>query len=75
MEQEDGNINPVNWANWAPAVFSLLGVAVGTAGSLLGVHLSTRTAKEQARAQQAAALRLVRQPVRPEIMEVIVQRS
>jgi hypothetical protein len=53
----------VNWSNLAPAVFSLLGVAVGTVGSLLGVHLSTRTAKEQARAQQVAALRLERKEI------------
>jgi hypothetical protein len=53
----------VNWSSWAPAVFSLLGVAVGTAGSLLGVYLSTRTAKEQAEAQQVAALRLERKEI------------
>jgi len=53
----------VNWSSLVPAVFGLLGVAVGTAGSLFGVHLSTRTAKEQARAQQLAALRLERKEI------------
>ena len=53
----------MNWSSWAPAIFSLIGVAVGTAGSLLGVYLSTRTAKEQAKAQQAAELRLERKTI------------
>ena len=53
----------MNWSSLAPAIFSLLGVAVGTAGSLLGVYFSTRTAKEQAKAQQAAELRLERKEI------------
>jgi hypothetical protein len=50
----------MNWSSWAPA---LLGVVVGIAGSLLGVYLPTRIAKEQAEAQQAAALRLERKEI------------
>lgn len=53
----------MNWSNLAPAIFSLLGVAVGTAGSLLGVYFSTRTAKEQAKAQREAELRLERKEI------------
>jgi hypothetical protein len=53
----------VNWSNWALAVFSLIGVALGTIGSLITSYLSTRTTKEQAEAQQAAALRLERKEI------------
>ena len=53
----------MNWSSWAPAVFSLLGVALGTTGSLVGSYLSTRTTKEQAETQQAAALRLERKEI------------
>jgi hypothetical protein len=53
----------MDWTALAPAVFSLLGVALGTTGSLLGVYYAQRTAREQLRLQHDAALRTERKEV------------
>jgi hypothetical protein len=43
-----------------PAIFSLVGVALGAAGSVAAAYFATRTSNEQARAQQQAELRAER---------------
>jgi hypothetical protein len=47
----------MNWTVLVPAVFSLVGVAVGAGGSLAAAFFATRASGEQARAQQRSALR------------------
>jgi hypothetical protein len=39
-----------------PAVFSLVGVALGTAGSIIVGYFSTRAAREQAKIQRETTL-------------------
>jgi hypothetical protein len=53
----------MDWATLGPAVFSLVGVALGTIGSLLGVFYAQRTAREQARLQHLTAMRNERKEV------------
>jgi hypothetical protein len=53
----------MDWATLGPAVFSLVGVALGTIGSLLGVFYAQRTAREQARLQHLTARRTERKEV------------
>ncbi|GAA4866797.1 hypothetical protein [Actinomycetospora straminea] len=47
----------MDWAVLGPAVFSLVGVAVGALGSFGGVLITQRTTKQQAAVQLAAARR------------------
>lgn len=47
----------MDWAVLGPAVFSLVGVAVGALGSVGGVLLTQRTTKQQAAAQLLTARR------------------
>jgi hypothetical protein len=49
--------------NWSSLAAAFLGAVVGGAASLMGVYLTTRTTKEQAEAQQLAALRLERKEI------------
>jgi hypothetical protein len=53
----------MDWSGVTPAIFSLIGVALGTAGSLLGVYYAQRTARYQATLQHATALRDERRDV------------
>lgn len=50
----------MDWAVLAPAIFSLIGVAVGAAGSFGGVLVTQRTTRQQARAQLETARRTER---------------
>ena len=53
----------MDWAQLTPAIFSLVGVAVGAVGSFLGTIFVQRTAKEQAKAEFLAARREERKVV------------
>lgn len=53
----------------APAIFSLIGVALGMAGSLFGVYYAQRTARQQVRLQHATAMRNERKEVFLEYLE------
>jgi hypothetical protein len=59
------------WTTLAPAVFSLLGVALGTTGSLLGVYYAQRTAREQARLQHTATMRNERRDIYLEYLTAV----
>jgi hypothetical protein len=61
----------MDWTTVGPAVFSLLGVALGTAGSLLGVYYAQRTAREQARLQHTAAMRTERRDIYVEYLSAV----
>jgi len=54
-----------------PAVFSLIGVALGTAGSIIVGYFSTRAAREQAKIQRETTLRAERKEVILEHLRVI----
>lgn len=47
----------MEWSSLAPAAFSLIGVAIGTTGSIAVGYFTTRTTREQTRIQQIASLR------------------
>jgi hypothetical protein len=47
----------MDWSTLAPAVFSLLGVALGTAGSVLAAYYAHRSSREQQRRQIRTSLR------------------
>ena len=61
----------MNWNSLGPAVFSLLGVALGTIGSLLGVYYAQRTAREQARLEHSAAMRIERRDIYLEYLSTV----
>jgi hypothetical protein len=61
----------MDWNSLGPAVFSLLGVALGTIGSLLGVYYAQRSAREQARLQHSAAMRIERRDIYLEYLSAI----
>lgn len=61
----------MDWTTLGPAVFSLLGVALGTTGSLLGVYYAQRSAREQARLQHAAAIRTERRDIYLEYLHAV----
>jgi hypothetical protein len=61
----------MDWTTLGPAVFSLLGVALGTTGSLLGVYYAQRTAREQARLQHTAAMRTERRDIYLEYLTAV----
>jgi hypothetical protein len=47
----------MNWALLLPAIFSLVGVAIGASGSLASSYFATRMSSEQARTQRQGELR------------------
>jgi hypothetical protein len=61
----------MNWNSLGPAVFSLLGVALGTIGSLMGVYYAQRTAREQARLEHSAAMRIERRDIYLEYLSTV----
>src|SRR6266516_1881311 len=50
----------MDWTQVTTAIFSLVGVGIGAAGSLIAAFFATRTSSQQARAQRQAELRLER---------------
>lgn len=64
-------VGVMDWNSLGPAVFSLLGVALGTVGSLLGVYYAQRTAREQARLQHSAAMRIERRDIYLEYLRAV----
>ena len=64
-------VGVMNWNSLGPAVFSLLGVALGTIGSLLGVYYAQRTAREQARLEHSAAMRIERRDIYLEYLSTV----
>ncbi|QXJ25834.1 hypothetical protein AGRA3207_007395 [Actinomadura graeca] len=63
----------MNWSVVGPAVFSLIGVTLGTSGTLIGQYLTTRTTKAQALAERRTALRAERKTAILEFMETAKQ--
>ena len=61
----------MDWSTLGPAVFTLLGVVLGTIGSLLGVYYAQRTAREQARLQHSAAMRVERRDIYLEYLRAV----
>lgn len=61
----------MDWTSLGPAVVALLGVALGTIGSLLGVYYAQRTAQEQARLQHSAAMRTERRDIYLEYLRAV----
>ena len=53
----------MDWSTLAPAIFSLLGVALGTAGSVLATYYAHRSSREQQRRQIETALREERKEI------------
>ena len=64
-------VGVMDWNSPGPAVFSLLGVALGTVGLLLGVYYAQRTAREQARLQHSAAMRIERRDIYLEYLSAV----
>jgi hypothetical protein len=61
----------MDWASLTPAIFSLVGVAIGTLGSLTVGYFTTRTTREQARMQRDAALRSERKDAILEYLSIV----
>src|SRR5262245_40409146 len=53
----------MQWTTIAPAIFSLIGVVIGTAGSFAIGYATMRTTREQTRLQQLAELRAERKEI------------
>jgi hypothetical protein len=63
----------MNWSVIGPAVFSLVGVGLGTMGSIFVQYIGTRTSKEQVRAERYGALRAERKEAIREFLEAAQQ--
>jgi hypothetical protein len=60
----------MDWSTLAPAIFSLLGVALGTAGSVLAAYYAHRSSREQQRRQIRTSLREERKQM---ILEFVLE--
>jgi len=60
----------MDWSTLAPAIFSLLGVALGTAGSVLAAYYAHRSSREQQRRQIKTSLREERKQI---ILEYLLE--
>src|SRR5437763_1520381 len=60
----------MDWSTLAPAIFSLLGVALGTAGSVLATYYAQRSSREQQRRQVKIARRDERKEI---ILEYLLE--
>jgi hypothetical protein len=63
----------LNWSALAAAFFSLVGVALGTAGTLLSQYLTSRATVRQAQAERSALMRTERKEAIVRFLEIVQQ--